>query len=440
MPIAVSTFPNFVSEPPSGHARTRALAVFLGAAVVGSALTFWNWMVGPDGGGEQIVFHEMPTAEATLPPDPTLAAHAAVSEGPAAPARDATPVAPAATSVAVRIVDEAGVPIPGAIARTVAGQDWTRSMSLVLTREVIGEALAGPDGHLELGLPPGARAGETRILASADAYRGAMIPWPESSPGAEIPIVLARGEDLGGVVVGRDDKAAAGLHLAARSLALPLGLQDRAVPGSEHDCRAATTDSEGRFLFRGLARGSYEIQIASDGWCLHRPREFRDRQQVEVVSGRTDLRVVADQVRWTRVRFVNARSKAPISQTQAGSTVLRLAPTEGVAGLELQRLNPVFDASDRLPSQEQRTDPTSLFLGWIWGSTAAMPSRVKLLFRIEGYQPGSVDLALLSRGELQRSRTVTEVLLEPAEDTGSVRVIELLPEPGFPTRGDAEMK
>ncbi len=407
-----------------GGPKARALGIFLVAAIAGCLLTLWNWAGSSGGRGDQIVFRNAPVSDTEPSSGPTLAAQPASSSVPPAP--PGSSAAPSASSVALKIADESGLGIAGATVRLVVEEDWARSMSAILARDVIAEFVTAENGRVVAVLPPDTTAARTRILASSEGYRGSIVPWPDPHPDADLLMVLTRGKVLGGVVIGRDGKPVPSLRLVARSLALPLGLEQVAVPGSEHDCRPATTDASGRFLFSGLAGGSYEIQIGSDGWCVH-AGEFRDHQRLQAKSGTTDLRIVVDQVRWTRVRFVNAQTMGFVAQSQVGDTVLRLAPTSDVAGLELEPLNPLFDPGDRLPGPRERTDPTSLFLRWLWGSTAPMPSRVKLLFRIEAYEPGNVDLPLMTRGELGRSRTVTEVRLEPLEEMGRVRVTESLP-------------
>jgi hypothetical protein len=201
--------------------------------------------------------------------------------------------APAARTVFVQLVDDAGLPVAGALAEPfgaeTADRRWWGGV------DEVKPATSGADGRAVLILPDGYRGVDVRITARGYAGTSETLlkPGPE-----EHRIVVPAGTRVTGRLV-HDGRPVAGLRVA-------LVQMERSAGHHFVEPAGTTSDAAGRFefdhlpanqdycLFTLVGDGSQKLALPTKRFLAHADRQTRDLKDLAVVpalrlAGRLDL-------------------------------------------------------------------------------------------------------------------------------------------------------
>lgn len=361
-------------------ATTKLAAVALGAAaLVAAALALSVALGSPDAppATEPPGTRTPPATEAPPATEPAVvdaapvaspvAAASAPAPAPAAPPDAAPPaVAPApAPTLVVKVVDEAGRPVPGA---EVQAGDLAAPRVLIWSPRPDYEhrARTGPDGEARFALPAGT---ELLLFAARGLDEGRLEGTVTAGPGARATLTLVpptRPRPGTGAIIGRTTAAGG---------PVPAGTFFHAcwkAPGSSGvDLYpfAAPRDHDGRYALRDLTPGTYVIELGPEGFA---PARFT----VEVKAGEVvtrDLDFAAESVLVGRVV-----GRGPWTSRDRGD--------DGF-WLELNAVGPL-----------QRREVPDVAADGTFRIGRLGPGRWRLEARLEGFAPQVVDVTIAGPG------------------------------------------
>lgn len=254
---------------------------------------------GPVGGADETVA-AAPVAVADATDDPD--ADQAGTEASTQLERVEVPVVAAFSGT---VVDDAGVPIEGALVSCRARVDYSRIVGATVRGSSPGEALrrlqteprdepetvTADDGHFRLRSPVG--GGELRLSVLARGYLQLTrnVPQPNESEVKLGAIEVQRGAILGGRVVDANGLPVAGAHVRAVGANEPSWMSSLSFRGAVRSGRAENadeTDSDGQFELAHAKPGAFTLRVSHS----KHPPESLEGRRVQLGASIDDLLVV----------------------------------------------------------------------------------------------------------------------------------------------------
>ncbi len=313
-----------------------------------------------------------------------------------------------------------GLPIRDAVVQAYRDSPLALEAGLSLEGDRVAQAKTDASGSCLV--PLGRWDGQLRLQASADGHADAESHVPTGVH--EAVLSLPEGMELGGVVTDPAGRPTPGLRVEARSVGASRAVLDSGAAGRPGRSFAVTdSDSAGRFQFRCLSAGLYELDATGDGWGAWHPRGHGERPPERFFrAGIVDARLTVQRIRALRMRLSDARTGQPISRDLAGRVTAE--HLEGVYFVvEANSLS--LSAGDHRLDGRQSRPGEGLYAGFVClGESVDAADTATIRVRVPGYRRTVAQgIHLLVPSALSCEGIVDEIRLEPEpamERTGVV--------------------
>lgn len=182
-----------------------------------------------------------------------------------------------AVALVGRVTDESGKPVAGAMGTVSSGAESRMGLMLRLGGRAGDDArgfISGPDGTFRASrLSPGTNQ---RLMVTHPDYERRIVPGIDLVPGSPKPlsvdVVLSPGVTITGTVKDKEGRPVMGAGVGlSRSIRLQGGRGGNSfqIATVESPRPQLETDEEGRFTFKGLTAGEYDVNVTKTGFTRH---------------------------------------------------------------------------------------------------------------------------------------------------------------------------
>jgi len=252
---------------------------------------------------------------------------------------------------------------------------------------------------------------------------------PEPSP---IEIALSEGRTLEGQVTDVDGNPIGGVTVVATSVSRSRLANVLAAPEVRGAAwRECASDTDGRFTLRGVSDGLHRLDIRAEGWRTFDPVSRREpdgpaRYSPYATAGTSIARLVAEAVRFFRVRLRHGDSGAPVADRFARVLPKSLPGMSAIPPRVEEIDDPVAWAGERAVGVAWRSEPLGTWAGAVAFRRAdAAPARCQVSVYAVGCRPAVADVRLFTASEILEGALFDDLYLRPEEGWESVGTLRV---------------